>query len=457
MQLRAGVCRRFGEQNLVGLRFIQHKRGTRGAGFGIDSHASIASVIQRRRSPSVHERRLFQRAIPGPCDGVVWFGNLDWWYHNHGHASIRMATRLGRVVPTVWINSIGMRLPVPGRTQIAWTRLVRKARSLFKGLRRDPVTGMWIYTPWFVPHYSSQSLEFNGIALAVQVNVLTRRLGLRRPSACVSMPTMVPAVERLRWVRVVFDRCDDFTTMPEVDGSLIAELEYRLLKRSDHAVYVNDELFARERTTVADAQLVGHGVDFDDFANARPIGGERAAPPAEIGTLPRPIVGFYGGLDDYRIDDELMIQIARRVSPGSLLVIGPEQMDLSRLKREPNVRHIGQLPPERLPTFASHFDVGVIPFLQNEFNRVCNPTKLKEYLALGFPIVAVRLPAFATYAELIYLADTHQEFLACLDRALMENDTSLERRRRQSVAADSWDQVAGKVGRMLGIASRDDA
>jgi len=88
---------------------------------------------------------------PMRCDGVIWFGNVDWWYHNSGHASIRMATRIARRVPTVWINSIGMRLPVPGRTEIAWRRYRRKLKSLFKGLRFDPETGMWIYSPVFVP------------------------------------------------------------------------------------------------------------------------------------------------------------------------------------------------------------------------------------------------------------------------------------------------------------------
>jgi hypothetical protein len=97
------------------------------------------------------------------CDGVVWFGNVDWWYHNSGHASIRMATRISRRVPTVWINSIGMRLPIPGRTEIAWRRYTRKLKSLFKGLRCDPDAGMWIYSPVFVPYYSPQMIEINGV------------------------------------------------------------------------------------------------------------------------------------------------------------------------------------------------------------------------------------------------------------------------------------------------------
>ena len=364
-----------------------------------------------------------------PCDGVIWFGNVDWWYHNRGHSPARLATRIARRVTTVWINSIGMRMPVPGRTEIAWSRYHRKFKSLLKGLRRDPATGMWIYSPIFVPSYSSRMIELNGILIAAQVKLLRRWFRMRRPSACVSMPTMTPVAERLPWTKVVFDRCDDFSAIPESDGKVIRALEHRLLELCDHAAYVSDDLFRRERDKVADAQFIGHGVDFEAFTSARPLDGPRQAMPAAIRGLTRPIVGFFGGMDDYRMDKELMIKIARRIAPATLLLIGPEQLDLSRVKAEPNVAHIPQLLPEELPPYAAHFDVGIIPFLDNEFNRASNPIKLKEYLSLSFPVVATKLPAFEPYADLIATAQSHDEFLLKLERALAEDDRELARRR----------------------------
>jgi hypothetical protein len=383
------------------------------------------------------------------CDGVVWFGNVDWWYHNRGHASLRMATRIASKVPTVWVNSIGMRMPVPGRTEIAGRRYVRKLKSLAKGLKRDPATGMWVYSPLFIPSYSRRMLEVNGWLLATQVRWLRWRLGMQRPSACVSMPTMTPAVERLPWTRVVFDRCDDFTTLPESDALVVADLEQRLLKRSDHAAYVSRDLFERERIMFPGARFMGHGVDFEAISAARPLDGPRPAAPPALRDMPRPIVGFFGGMDDYRMDKELLIKIARHVAPATLLLIGPEQLDLSRVKAEPNVRHIPQLAPEDLAVYAAQFDVGIIPFLRNEFNRLCNPTKLKEYLTLSFPIVAARLPAFEPYAGLIATAETHEEFLAELSQALVGEDPDLPRRRRAAVAGDDWGKVAAFMAKLL--------
>jgi glycosyltransferase involved in cell wall biosynthesis len=388
------------------------------------------------------------------CDGVIWFGNVDWWYHNRGHASVRMATRIAQRVPTLWVNSIGMRLPMPGRTEIAWRRYRRKLGSMAKGLRRDEATGLWIYSPLFIPRYSRAIIELNGLLLAAQVRLVMRRLGVKRPSACVSMPTMTPAVERLPWVKVVFDRCDDFTTLPEADGPLIDSLEGRLLAMCDHAAYVSHDLIERDRGRVSDARFLGHGVDLAQLARARPLNGPRPAAPAAIADLCRPIVGFYGGMDDYRMDADLLIRIARQIMPGTLLLIGPEQMDLSRVKAETNVRHIGQLPPDELAAYAAEFDVGVIPFLRNDFNMRCNPTKLKEYLALGFPIVATELPAYARYSGLIYTAETHDQFLHALACALAENDPALPQRRRDAVAGDDWDRVAGRMAEMLAISAK---
>ncbi len=385
------------------------------------------------------------------CDGVIHFGNVDWWYHNRGHASVRMATRIAKHVPTVWINSIGMRMPVPGKTEIAWSRYWRKIKSLTKGLKRDPVSGMYIYSPIFIPRYSPTMLQVNGWLLAFQVKIVCWRLKIKHPSALVSMPTMTPAVKRGKWVKVVSDRCDDFSTLPEADKEQIAALEKQLLEISDAAAYVHEGLMEREQKSVKEAVLIGHGVDFDQFVAARPIEGQRIAIPKSMLDLPKPIVGFYGGMDEYRMDSELMVKIARHINPGTLVLIGPKQMDLSQILAEKNTKHIDQVAPEELASHAAHFDVGIIPFLQNEFNAMCNPTKLKEYLALAYPTVVMTLPAFQIYNKLIYNANSHDEFLTCIDKALQENDPSLIEARRQAVAGSSWDTVATKVAKLLAV------
>lgn len=388
---------------------------------------------------------------PNYCDGVVHFGNVDWWYHNRGHSPVRIATRIAQHVPTLWINSIGMRLPVPGKTEIAWSRYARKLKSLTRGLKRDAETGLYIYSPLFIPLYSPTMLQVNGWLLAHQVKVLCRWLKIQHPSALVSLPTMMPAVARLPWVKIVFDRCDDFSTLPEADRHEIEILEKQLLDVADAVAYVHEGLMARELALTKNAVLIGHGVDFEAFVAARPLTGTRAPIPDTMRNLPKPIVGFYGGMDEYRMDTALMLKIARHIAPGTLLLIGPKQMDLTQVLAEKNVVHIDQVLPTALPAYVAHFDIGIIPFLQNPFNAMCNPIKLKEYLAAGYPTVVMVLPAFEKYQRVIYAANSHETFLTGIDKALQENDPQLVVQRRAMVADSSWDKVAKQVAELLAI------
>lgn len=388
---------------------------------------------------------------PSPADGVVCFAGIDWWYHNRGHSECQIMRRLAAQQPVLWINSIGMRAPRPGGTELAMLRYVRKLRSTLKGLRRD-ASGMWVYSPIFMPRYTPRALAFNGMVLDWQVRVLMRKLGMRRPSAWVTVPTATPALLRGHWQRVVFNRSDDFATLPEVRAGLIRSLENQILESCDHVLYVNRELFERERGRLRSAHLIDHGVDFEHFANARPLPGLSPEPaPEPIEDLPRPIVGFYGGLNEYQIDLDLMIACARRIPDGTLLVIGPRAMEIGRLLREPNVRYLGPIAYEELPRFAAQFDVGIMPWLQNDWIEGCNPIKLKEYLALGFPIVSTYFPMLKPYEGLVMSARGHGEFLDKLDLALADRDAGAAAARRASVRHQSWDALASRVGRWLGL------
>ena len=96
-------------------------------------------------------------------------------------------------------------------------------------------------------------------------------------------------------------------------------------------------------------------------------------------------------------------------------------------------------------------DVLIMPWRQNDWIRSCNPVKLKEYLALGFPIVTMRFSAIRRYEGLVYVAESHEQFLAALDRALREADPGMAERRRAAVLQCGWDRIAERVGGLLGI------
>jgi hypothetical protein len=192
-------------------------------------------------------------------------------------------------------------------------------------------------------------------------------------------------------------------------------------------------------------------VDFEHFASARNAAGPVHPAPGPLANLPRPIIGFYGALDGYTIDLDLMIRVARAYPRATLLVIGPQAMDIGPLLKEPNVCYLGPVSYDLLPLYAAHFDVGIMPWLRNDWIAACNPIKLKEYLALGFPIVSVGFPQLAPYQDLVAAADDTNSFLAALARALVERDPAAAARRRERVRNSSWEAVSDQVGQFLGL------
>jgi glycosyltransferase involved in cell wall biosynthesis len=385
------------------------------------------------------------------ADGVVCFAGVDWWYHNRGHSECQIMRRLASSHKVLWINSIGMRMPRPGATELPVHRYVRKLRSTLKGLRRD-ASGMWVYSPLFLPRYTEAALAWNGRFLAAQVRMLRRWLGIERPSVWVTVPTAAPALARGSWERVVFNRSDDFSAFPEVTSPVIAKLERELLAKADRVLYVNRPLYERERDGLRHAELIDHGVDFEHFAGARPVPHQPpAGGPLELRSLPRPIVGFYGALDDYTVDLDLMIRTARAVPHGTLLVIGPRAMEIDRLLAEPNVVYLGPIAYENLPAYAAQFDVGIMPWLRNEWIEACNPIKLKEYLALGFPVVTTRFPMLEPYENLVLAAADPQGFLSQLGSALADRDLEGARARRERVRHSSWLALSEQVAVWLAL------
>lgn len=389
-------------------------------------------------------------AAPPRCDSVVCFAAVDWWYHNRGHSECQIMKRLARRVPVLWVNSIGLRAPAPGKTELPLRRYARKIRSTLKGLRRDD-SGMHVYSPLFLPRYSPRAIEFNARILRAQVRFILRRLGARRPALWCTIPTAAPIAEKGPWRARVCNRCDDFGSFPEVNAAVIRPLEQRLLTASDITLFASRGLYEREKDLCRLARYIGHGVDFDHFATPRraPLDDASAA---ILAGLPRPIIGFYGALDDYTIDLDLLVKVAQRFDKASLLVIGPKAMNIARLEALPNVRYAGPVPYERLPALASHFDVALMPWLNNDWIKVCNPIKLKEYLALGFPIVSTRFSELDPYEHLLYPADSHDEFLAQITRALSEDNSALLAARRAAVEGDAWDTLADRCARWLRIA-----
>ncbi len=133
-------------------------------------------------------------SVERPFDGIVCFGGEDWWYHNRGHFDMQMMREMSRDMPVLYVNSIGMRVPKMGEGRMFLTRVVRKLKSLSRGLVRVR-ENFGVFSPFVVP--GAAGMRVSGALLPGQVRRAARRMGIRRPLVWVACPPGVEAASKL--------------------------------------------------------------------------------------------------------------------------------------------------------------------------------------------------------------------------------------------------------------------
>lgn len=381
---------------------------------------------------------------PHVDEGWVCFAGQDWWYHNRAHSDVQLMLRMARQRRVLLVNSIGMRMPLPGRSTQPLRRIARKAASVAKLLRRPvpELPDFHVMTPLVVPFYGSPvARRINASLVRVQVQAALRYLRIRNPYCFVTIPTAWDVVRALPHRRLVFNRSDKHSLFPDANQAHIRPLEDALLRAADLVLYVSRALMAEEAHLVGTRGVfLDHGVDLQHF---------RRRPPTEelpdLRDIPRPRLGFFGALDQDLVDLELLERVARTLPDTQLVLVGPAACSLRRLESLPNVHWLGARPYEEVPRYGSGFDVALMPRRPSEWVHYCNPIKLKEYLALGLPIVTSDFPEAHAYGAVLRIARDHDDFVEQVRRTLDDGGPADPAARRAEVASASWDRRAQRL------------
>jgi glycosyltransferase involved in cell wall biosynthesis len=338
-----------------------------------------------------------------------------------------------------------MRMPIPGRTTQVARRIVRKARSVLRFLSQPlaETPGFHVLTPVILPFYgSSTARAANAWLIRKQVRLAAQRVGIDPSDAVVlvTIPTAWDVVRPLRRRSLLANRSDLHSAFEEADQALIRELEHELLVHSDVVLYTSHALMGTEQPVSGDrAVFFDHGVDFDRFAAA---GGPL---PGDLADIPRPIVGFFGGIDDYVVDLDLLKRVAEELPECSLVLIGDATCPIDDLVSLPNVHWFGFRPYEEIPSYGAGFDVALMPWLRNDWIENSNPIKLKEYLALGLPVVSTDFPEAHYYSDAIGIARDHGHFVELIREALDGKAVGTQQTRRARVKGATWRRQAEEL------------
>jgi glycosyltransferase involved in cell wall biosynthesis len=358
---------------------------------------------------------------------IICFAS-NWFYDpTSKHHVMRLLSERNHVI---WVNYHGSRRPRVSAADAG--AVARKLRQFVQGPRRV-AENITVVTPLVLP------LPGNRAAAAVNRGLLVRQIRhvLRAlPPRPVQTWSFAPDVDyacgRFDEECVVYYCVDEFSEFSGYDREKTLAAEARLARRANLVVTTSSALHEAKRPLNANTVLVTHGVDFEHFAKAT---SRDVAVPDDIASLPRPVLGFWGLIQDW-LDLPLLAEVARRRPAWSIVLIGEAAADVGPLKDLPNVHLLGRRPYEQLPAYAKGFDVGLIPFRVNELTRAVNPIKLREYLSAGLPVVSTPLPEAARYDGLVSIADRADGFVKACEEALSRPGRREDR--QAAMRSETW-------------------
>jgi glycosyltransferase involved in cell wall biosynthesis len=356
---------------------------------------------------------------------------------------------MGKTMPVLWINSIGMRRP-----QLSSGKDIRRIFRKLAGAMRSAElkeNQLRVLAPLALPKAETQTVRtLNRWLLRTGVQRALRTMGDGPLEVWSFVPNAVDYIDAFGKAKVIYYGVDDWSKFPGIDREWVLRCEQRFLDRAD-VLFVSSRVLEDRWRAVAGNRVhyMPHGVWHAKFAAALshdlPI-------PTDLEQIRQsgqqsPVIGFYGNLYDW-IDFELVDQLAAARPGWSFVMIGPERCDLSRWRQRPNVHFLGRREPEQLPAYCKGFDAAIIPYkLTDPRMESVNPIKLRELLAAGVPVVAADIPEVRGISQYVRTARSTEDYLTGLETFLTGNfnRAAISEERR----TDDWPERVREIRRIV--------
>ena len=355
----------------------------------------------------------------------------------------------------LWLEGAGMRAPSVGSSsdlRRSVGRLAAACRGAVRVHAGQGNGGVWVRAPLLIPLPSVAWVrELNGWLYGWTARRWARRLEFVDPVLVNYVPVLARCMKG--WPGLIVYHCvDRWDAFEMYDSRLMAHMDARCCRSASLVIASAQELVTRCRGKNENTHLVLHGVDHAHFATA-------LSPLARPHELPAgPVVGFFGLLSEW-LDQDLVVELARRLPGAAIVMIGTADVSVDRLRDVPNIHLLGPRAFRDLPRYVAHFDVGIIPFVVSELTRAVNPIKLREMLAAGCPVVSTDLPEVARCADdgespaslRCSVAGSREEFIARV-KARIGRPASVQERQAISagVKGETW---AAKVHEIVDLVS----
>lgn len=377
--------------------------------------------------------------VPQSC---ILFATADWdepYWTNKQHCAQSLA-ELGTKV--LYVESVGLRSPKAGsRKDLSrlWNRLCKGLRSHVLGaVEREP--DVYVLSPLQVPagHRYRLTRTLNRLLLKAAITRSARQLHFSKPLIWTYHPFMIDVIEGAEKQALIYHCVDDLASIPGVDFEAFRAAERDLLRDADIVFATAPSLAEHCEKFNSNTHYLSNVVDAEHFGRAL----EPGCIPDDLACIPEPRLCYHGVLSDFKVDFQLLLEVASLRPEWSWVLIGEEREGqksalVAALRKLPNVHFLGYRPYGQLPEYLRGMHVGLLPSLINQYTRGMFPMKYYEYVAAGLSVVSTPLNFSRACLPELRVAKTSAEFVAEIECKLLHGRlTSMAA--REAVGQNTW-------------------
>lgn len=245
--------------------------------------------------------------------------------------------------------------------------------------------------------------------------------------------------------RVIYDCMDELSLFRGASPELVKQEKF-LLSEADIVFTGGKSLYEAKSKNHENVHCFPSSVEREHFSIAL----EDLPLPEDIKEINRPIVGYFGVIDE-RIDLQLLHEVAVLRPQVNFVMIGPlAKIGEEDLPREKNIHYLGMKAYKDLPHYIAAFDVAMMPFALNDATRFISPTKTLEYMAAQKPIISTAIKDVERdYSHCIRIIKDPEGFATAIDQMLKLESTEIKKDYQKILDNTSWDNTAEKMKQLI--------
>jgi glycosyltransferase involved in cell wall biosynthesis len=218
---------------------------------------------------------------------------------------------------------------------------------------------------------------------------------------------------------LIYHCVDDLSAIPGIDSKAFIKKEEDLLRTANVVFTTSKKLYEKCSAINKNTHDFPNVVDWEHFSQAFNPGPD----PEDLKEIPHPRLGYVGVLSDYKVDFELLQNVAAERPDWHIVLIGEEREGqhnptVQLMKDMENVHFLGYKKYEELPKYLRGLDVGLLPTLINQYTESMSPMKYFEYLAAGLPVTATPLLIFECHSYYVKIGKNVENFILAIESQL---------------------------------------